>query len=48
MSLAEERRSEKQTFELEAKRVRNKTQVRSKEIIKKDLAQTLYRRKKSK
>lgn len=30
MSLAEERRDERQTFELEAKRVKNRRQVRSK------------------
>lgn len=47
MSLAEER-SERQTFELEAKRVRNKKQVRNKEIILKYLAETLHRKKKTK
>lgn len=33
MSLVEERRSERQTFELEAKRVRNRRQVRCKVLL---------------
>ena len=46
MSLAEERTSERQTFELEAKRVKNRRQVRSKVLLQRLQTETMRRRKK--